>query len=181
MKNLPAPSSSTVVIARVLRGLGLTQGCGGDFRVAGEYRSGERIGTYVLPLSRHADEVIAEYADEIERLADETGYTFRVSVRYHGDRQPPWPTTARAYSRPRPSRPPPRSPRRPRPRPALAEPAPESHPADPVAARFLEGARERALSCGRGAIRSGAVWKAWAPGRDVWVSGSRGSRAACCY
>ncbi|MGW2769668.1 hypothetical protein [Streptomyces sp. NPDC001275] len=87
MKNLPAPSSSTVVIARVRRGLRLTQGRGGDFRVTGEYRAGERIGTYVLPLSRHADEVIAEHADEIERLADETGYAFRVSVCYlNGER-----------------------------------------------------------------------------------------------
>ncbi|MFB7574690.1 hypothetical protein [Streptomyces sp. NPDC056165] len=87
MKNLPAPSSPTVAIARVLRDLGLTQGRGCDFRVTGEYRNGERIGTYVLPLTRHADEVIAEHADEIERLTAETGWAFRVLVRYpSGDR-----------------------------------------------------------------------------------------------
>ncbi|MFF4796357.1 hypothetical protein ACFY2M_43570 [Streptomyces sp. NPDC001276] len=158
MKNLPAPSFSTVVIARVRRGLGLTQGRGGDFRGTGEYRAGERIGTYVLPLSRHADEVIAEHADEIERLADETGYAFSVSVRYlNGDR-----LMTNYGSRLRQTSPAPAARAR-----APAEPAPESHPADPVTARFLEGACERAVSFGRGAIRSGAVWKAWAPGRDV--------------
>ncbi|MEU2487080.1 hypothetical protein ABZ593_21035 [Streptomyces sp. NPDC012617] len=90
------PKTPTVVIARVLRSLGLTQG--GDFRVTGDYRNGERIGTYVLPLTRHADETITANADEIERLAAESPFPFRVSVRYpSGDR--PMTTVANYGSR----------------------------------------------------------------------------------
>ncbi|MER6559750.1 hypothetical protein ABT300_18850 [Streptomyces sp. NPDC001027] len=81
-----APHSAS--IARILRGLGLTQGKGCDFRVTGDYRNGERIGTFVLVLTRHANEVIAEHADEIERLSDEAGWVFRVSVRYHDRKRP---------------------------------------------------------------------------------------------
>ncbi|MFC5072872.1 hypothetical protein ACFPN0_15070 [Kitasatospora cinereorecta] len=77
-----------MAIARILRGLGLTQGRGNDFRMEGEYRNGERIGTYVLPLTRHADETIAANADEIERLAAEGPFAFRVSVRYLGSDRP---------------------------------------------------------------------------------------------
>jgi hypothetical protein len=84
MARTAAPAKTpTVAIARILRGLGLTQGRGGkDFRVCGEYRNGERQYTYVVVYSRHAEEVIAEHADEIEARADEAGFPFRVSVRY---------------------------------------------------------------------------------------------------
>ncbi|MFB0617261.1 hypothetical protein [Streptomyces sp. AGS-58] len=81
-----AAAPHSAAIARVLRSLGLTQGKGCDFRVTGDYRNGERIGTFVAVLTRHADEVIAEHADEIERLSEEAGWPFRVSVRYHKDR-----------------------------------------------------------------------------------------------
>ncbi|MEU2264984.1 hypothetical protein ABZ568_00720 [Streptomyces olindensis] len=99
MAATPPASTPTVAIARVLRRLGLTQGKGGDFRVTGDYRNGERIGTYVLTLSRHADEVIAEHADDIERwAAEDGGWSFRVSVRYpNGDR--PMTTVANYGSR----------------------------------------------------------------------------------
>ncbi|KUN37718.1 hypothetical protein AQJ30_15655 [Streptomyces longwoodensis] len=75
-------------IARILRGLGLTQGRGRDFRVTGDYQNGERIGTFVVVLTAHADEVIAEHADEIEHLSDEAGYPYRVSVRYDKKERP---------------------------------------------------------------------------------------------
>jgi hypothetical protein len=84
MATTTAPAKTpTVAIARILRGLGLTQGRGGkDFRVGGEYRNGERQYTYVVAYSRRAEEVIAAHADEIEARADEAGFSFRVSVRY---------------------------------------------------------------------------------------------------
>ncbi|WP_371799029.1 hypothetical protein OG963_14430 [Streptomyces sp. NBC_01707] len=129
-----------MTIARILRGLGLAQG--DDFRVTGDYRNGERIGTFVLPLTRHADETIAANADEIERLADEGPYAFRVSVRYpSGDR--PMTGVANYGSRVRedPPTPEPVEPPAAEPQP---EPAPELPPAGSVASRFLEGARERA-------------------------------------
>jgi hypothetical protein len=144
MTKTPPPSTPTVAIARVLRGLGLTQGRGCDFRVTGDYRNGERIGTYVLPLSRKADETIAAHADEIERLVAETGYAFRVSVRYHkgtrpmttvanyGSRIRETPTTVPESTEP---------PAAPEPQP---EPAPERPLADSVASSALEGARDRA-------------------------------------
>ncbi|MGW6391176.1 DUF3560 domain-containing protein [Streptomyces sp. NPDC055103] len=73
----------SIAIARALRRVGLTQGCGKDFRVEGEYRNGERIATYVLTLTRHADETVAAHADDIERWASEDGgWSFKVSVRY---------------------------------------------------------------------------------------------------
>ncbi|MER6632234.1 hypothetical protein ABT301_29140 [Streptomyces sp. NPDC000987] len=83
-----AAAPHSAAIARILRGLGLTQGKGCDFRVTGDYRNGERIGTFVVVLTRHADEVIAEHADEIERLSAESGWPFRVSVRYHKGERP---------------------------------------------------------------------------------------------
>ncbi|WP_282203951.1 hypothetical protein [Kitasatospora fiedleri] len=76
----PAPANRpSVAIARVLRGLGLHQGVG-DFRVAGIYRRGERIGTQVVLRSRHANEIVANNADLIEELALAQGFTFRVDV-----------------------------------------------------------------------------------------------------
>lgn len=88
MTTSPPPSAPTVAIARILRRLGLTQGRGKDFRVVGEYRDGERIGTYVLTLSRHADETVAARADEIEALSEQGPYPFRVSVRYPSGTRP---------------------------------------------------------------------------------------------
>ncbi|MDQ0762031.1 hypothetical protein [Streptomyces canus] len=82
-------STPTVAIARVLRRLGLTQGRGGDFRVTGDYRNGERIGTFVVVSTRHGDEVIAERADDIERwVSEDGGWAFRVSVRYSSAGRP---------------------------------------------------------------------------------------------
>ncbi|MFF2940213.1 DUF3560 domain-containing protein [Streptomyces niveus] len=73
----------SIAIARALRRLGLTQGRGKDFRVEGEYRDGERVATYVLTLTQHADETVAAHADDIERWASEDGgWSFKVSVRY---------------------------------------------------------------------------------------------------
>lgn len=71
----------TVAIARVLRDLGLKQGS--DFRVRGEYRNGERVGTYVAALSAKADQVIADNADQIEyRVQQDGGFAFRVSIHF---------------------------------------------------------------------------------------------------
>lgn len=77
MDSVIKPSTA---IARVLRGLGLKQGT--DFRVRGQYKSGERVGTYVAALTNKADDVIAKRADDIERLAGEMGAHFVVSVNY---------------------------------------------------------------------------------------------------
>ncbi|MEH0579062.1 MULTISPECIES: hypothetical protein [Streptomyces] len=91
MALVPTAPSPTVAIARVLRRLGLVQGRGGDFRVTGEYRNGERICTYVVTLTRHADETIAQHADDVERWASEDGgWSFRVSVRYIDGKPRPW-------------------------------------------------------------------------------------------
>ncbi|MCM1964869.1 hypothetical protein [Streptomyces sp. G1] len=79
---LPAPKTPAVAIARVLRGLGLRQGAGQDFRVTGYYRNGERQHTYVLLLSGAARQVVAENADRIEAEAEEGPFPFTVSVRY---------------------------------------------------------------------------------------------------
>ena len=88
MVPVPPPRTPSVAVARVLRDLGLTQGPGKDFRVDGEYRIGERIGTWVLVLTRHADEMIAARADDIEaRLADGP-FPFHVSVYYEGKTRP---------------------------------------------------------------------------------------------
>ncbi|MFG3287299.1 hypothetical protein ACGF3G_00555 [Streptomyces sp. NPDC048179] len=84
MPRAVAPAKTpTVAIARILRGLGLTQGRGGkDFSVTGFYVNGERRHTYVVAYSRHAEEVIAAHADEIEAAANAAGWCFYVSVRY---------------------------------------------------------------------------------------------------
>jgi len=76
------PTAPTVAISRVLRDLGLEQGKGRDFRIAGEYRGGERRSTYVVVLSRRAEEVIAEEADRIEERAAWSSFPFTVSVHY---------------------------------------------------------------------------------------------------
>ncbi|MFD6941334.1 hypothetical protein ACFWAP_34935 [Streptomyces goshikiensis] len=133
MSTTTPPKSPTVAIARALRGLGLTQGRGCDFRVAGEYRNGERVGTYVLALTRHADETIAAKADEIERLTGEGPFPFRVSVRYHGSR--PMATVANYGDRVRETAPegPPAAEPAPAPAPAPEpEGAPEETPAAPA-------------------------------------------------
>lgn len=84
MSNRPAAKTPTVAIARILRDLGLKQG--NDFRVRGQYQgtgqNRERIGTYVAALTGAADQVIADHADEIERLASEAGHSFRVSIHF---------------------------------------------------------------------------------------------------
>ncbi|MET8746851.1 hypothetical protein [Streptomyces sp. NPDC004728] len=86
MATQPARTPS-VAIARALRRLGLVQGRGGDFSVTGFYRNGERDHTYVVLYSRHANEVCAAHADEIEQTAEaDGGWQFRVSVRYFSDR-----------------------------------------------------------------------------------------------
>lgn len=77
-------TTPTVAIARILRGLGLKQGH--DFRVRGQYQGRgadrERIGTYVVVLSKQADQTVADRADEIERLSADAGHSFRVSIHF---------------------------------------------------------------------------------------------------
>ncbi|MEU7092984.1 hypothetical protein [Kitasatospora aureofaciens] len=90
------PKTPAVAVARALRSLGLVQGRGGDFRVTGDYQRGERIGTLVITLTRRADEQCAEKADEIERLTEEAGFPFRVSVHYYNGKPRPV-TTVRNY------------------------------------------------------------------------------------
>ncbi|MFF4292130.1 hypothetical protein ACFY0N_00570 [Streptomyces vinaceus] len=167
----PAPKTPAVAIARALRGLGLTQGRGCDFRVTGDYRNGERVGTYVLVLTRHASEVIAEHADEIEAQTS-TGFPFRVSVRYfgtsrpvasvanYGDRIRETPATPEPATTPKPEEAAPTpAPTETDVEPAQAEteptpealaaapaPAPELPPAGTTAARFFEGAQQRQLN-----------------------------------
>ncbi|MFF6801092.1 hypothetical protein [Streptomyces sp. NPDC012616] len=87
MATEPTAASPTVAIARVLRRLGLVQGRGGDFRVTGWYRNGERDHTYVVLYGHHAAEVCAAHADDIERAVQaDGGWCFRVSVRYFSER-----------------------------------------------------------------------------------------------
>ncbi|MEW2631638.1 hypothetical protein AB0903_08255 [Streptomyces sp. NPDC048389] len=88
MAQMTAPTTPTVAIARELRRLGLAQGAGKDFRVAGHYVNGERHHTYVLLLTRHANEVVAANADLIEERTGEGPFPFRVSVRYFGTDRP---------------------------------------------------------------------------------------------
>lgn len=88
MTLVPPPRTPSVAVARVLRDLGLTQGPGKDFRVEGAYRGGERVGTWVSALTRHADETIAARADEIERRLAVGPFPFRVSVYYEGKPRP---------------------------------------------------------------------------------------------
>ncbi|WP_327419356.1 DUF6884 domain-containing protein [Streptomyces sp. NBC_01233] len=85
---MTAPRTPAVAVARELRHLGLTQGAGKDFRVAGHYANGERTHTYVLLLTRHANEVVAANADLIEERTAEGPFPFRVSVRYFGTDRP---------------------------------------------------------------------------------------------
>ncbi|WP_055555556.1 hypothetical protein [Streptomyces sp. NBRC 110028] len=82
------PRTPAVAIARELRRLGLEQGRGKDFRVTGYYRNGERDHTYVLLLTRRAEEAAAAHADDIERWTAASPYPFRVSVRYFGNDRP---------------------------------------------------------------------------------------------
>jgi hypothetical protein len=79
-----APATPVHAVARELRRLGLKQGRGGDFRVVGHYVRNERQHTYVITLTRHADETIAANADLIERWLDEGPFPFRVDVSYPG-------------------------------------------------------------------------------------------------
>lgn len=88
MALMTTPRTPAVAIARELRCLGLTQGAGKDFRVTGHYVNGERQHTYVLLLTRHANEVAATNADLIEERTDEGPFPFRVSVRYFGTDRP---------------------------------------------------------------------------------------------
>jgi hypothetical protein len=81
MRKLPPAKTPTVLIARILRGLGLNQGR--DFRVAGRYANGERRYSFVYTLNTAAERVLAGNADEIERLADEGNMPFTVSIRYY--------------------------------------------------------------------------------------------------
>ncbi|MFF5968216.1 hypothetical protein ACFY64_31735 [Streptomyces collinus] len=171
MPSQPAPSSPTVAIARVLRDLGLTQGRGGDFRVTGEYRNGERIGTYVLLLGSHADEVVAENADEIERMVGETGFAFRVSVRYFEGKNRPVASIANYGSRVRDTPPAPAATEE---APAEPEPVVDEVPEQPepgtLGARFLEGARTRAW----GRVRANAL--GWSK-RQAYLIASAGTAA----
>jgi hypothetical protein len=77
-------TTPTVAIGRILRGLGLKQGH--DFRVRGQYQGRgadrERIGTYVVVLSKQADQTVADRADEIEQLSADAGHSFRVSIHF---------------------------------------------------------------------------------------------------
>ncbi|WP_327385042.1 hypothetical protein [Streptomyces sp. NBC_01207] len=82
MALVPAPKTPTVAIARVLRDLGLKQGAAADFRVTGHYENGERRYTYVILLSREAEDLVAANADQIEAWTDRGPFGFTVSVRY---------------------------------------------------------------------------------------------------
>ncbi|MDQ1018878.1 DUF3560 domain-containing protein [Streptomyces afghaniensis] len=90
MATTPVAKTPGIAIARALRRLGLTQGKGKDFKVEGEYnKAGERVCTYVLTLTRHADETVAARADDIERWASEDGgWSFTVNVRYSDKGRP---------------------------------------------------------------------------------------------
>jgi hypothetical protein len=81
MAIVPAPRTPSVAIARALRALGLEQGRGKDFRVTGHYENGERRHTYVLLLTRHAEDVVTANADRIEQAPELGGYAFKVSIR----------------------------------------------------------------------------------------------------
>jgi hypothetical protein len=83
-----------VAIARVLRGMGLTQGPSWrkDFNILpimGSRHNG-RIGTEVNVRSTAANKLIAEKADEIEAAVAEMGWTFYVSVFYTCTKGEPW-------------------------------------------------------------------------------------------
>ncbi|BBA98324.1 hypothetical protein RVR_4463 [Actinacidiphila reveromycinica] len=83
MALIQSARTPTIALARALRRAGLAQGRGKDFRVEGQYRDGERVATYALLLTQHADETVAAHADDIERWTSEDGgWSFTVSVRY---------------------------------------------------------------------------------------------------
>ncbi|MEU5497936.1 DUF3560 domain-containing protein [Streptomyces griseofuscus] len=90
MATTPPAKTPSIAIARALRRLGLTQGKGKDFRIDGDYNgAGERIRTYVLTLTGHADETVAARADDIERWAlEDGGWSFTVCVRYSDKGRP---------------------------------------------------------------------------------------------
>ncbi|WP_327345936.1 DUF3560 domain-containing protein [Streptomyces europaeiscabiei] len=89
MAVIKTATTPSIAIARVLRRLDLTQGKGKDFRVEGEYRTGERVATCVLLLTKHADETVAARADDIERwTAEDGGWAFTVNVRYSDKGRP---------------------------------------------------------------------------------------------
>ncbi|MEU0181455.1 hypothetical protein ABZ312_09725 [Streptomyces sp. NPDC006207] len=175
---LPPARTPSVAIARVLRGLGLAQGTGRDFKVVGEYRNGERNATTVLLLSRHGDEVAAQHADEIERLAAEAGWAFRVSVTYSTSGRPMVIITngpcdrARQTPPPAPTEPTPEPAPEPTPEPApepTPEPAPEPEPTEDVAPTAAEPAddwreryRQQRQAEGLGWSRRQAALAAWA-------------------
>ncbi|MEU1853925.1 DUF3560 domain-containing protein [Streptomyces sp. NPDC019990] len=89
MATTPIAKTPSIAIARALRRLGLTQGKGNDFRVEGEYKNGDRVCTYVLLLTPHAEESVAARADDIERwAAGDGGWDFTVNVRYSTNGRP---------------------------------------------------------------------------------------------
>jgi hypothetical protein len=77
-----AAKTPTTAITRALRSVGLTPGK--DFRVTGQRENGERKYTFAYVLTLDAGRVIAEHADEIERVSAAAGFPFTVSVRYFG-------------------------------------------------------------------------------------------------
>ncbi|XVV34992.1 hypothetical protein ACQPXT_13490 [Streptomyces sp. CA-100214] len=83
---VPTPRTPSVAIGRALRSLGLKQGRGGDFRVAGHYVGKERRHTCVILLNREAEGTVAANADRIEQAPELGGFAFTVSVRYTGGR-----------------------------------------------------------------------------------------------
>lgn len=79
-KTLAPAKTPGVAIARALRGLGLKQGA--DFRVRGEYRNGERVGTSVTVNGPAANQLVADHADRIEQLVAAAGFHFNVSIHF---------------------------------------------------------------------------------------------------
>ncbi|MYR55029.1 DUF3560 domain-containing protein [Streptomyces sp. SID625] len=90
MATIPPAKTPSIALGRALRRLGLTQGKGKDFRIDGDYNdAGERIRTYALLLTAHADETVAARADDIERwTGDDGGWSFTVCVRYSDKGRP---------------------------------------------------------------------------------------------
>jgi hypothetical protein len=124
MATTPPAKTPSIAIARALRRLGLTQGKGKDFRVEGEYnKAGERVRTYALLLTGHADETVAARADDIERWVSEDGnWAVTVNVRYSDAGRPHCTISNGAVEKVREEPP----------APPTAEPAPEPVPAEPA-------------------------------------------------
>ncbi|PWI16005.1 hypothetical protein DI272_18915 [Streptomyces sp. Act143] len=120
MATTPPAKSPSIALARALRRLGLTQGQGKDFRVDGDYnKAGERVRTYALLLTAHADETAAAHADDIERWTEEDGgWSFTVCVRYSDKGRPHCTISNGAVEKIREEPP----------APPAAEPAPEPEP-----------------------------------------------------